>query len=948
MHNSETEVTCCYQNVRGLRTKTHDFYTSVTSGAYNIVAVTETWLQSDILSSEIFPDTYVCYRSDRQLDLVDVSRGGGVLLAVDEAVQTEVLDLSLVQNEVPEIDILGCKLNFKHFLIYVLVVYIPPSLCVTQIEYFFELLSSADILYNRNVLIMGDFNIPHFNEHTISSSKQRHLNTFFSTLNLRQFNDVPNANNRRLDLIFGNLDCVVSRNRVPLVTEDAHHPSLLVKFKAQLPRIDNFPINKENLYNFNFRKANFPLLYNLILNADWSPVTNQADVTKSCESLYNILNSIFSASIPLKQKRRRSFPPWFNKEIINNIFKKERAYRNFRVFKSDFYLRKFESLRSLIKVQCQHAYRMYILNAERNIADDPTHFWSFIQSKRTNSRIPTSMRDPNGVPHSDPISIATAFSDYFQSVYSVSSNLENPIPFDCLSTIVDVAIITLDDVVKASKTLKNKLTAGPDGIPSFLVKDCSVPLATPLVHIFNQMLKSGVYPNLWKGAKAYPIFKKGDPNVITNYRPISILCNFSKIFEIILSELVSSELNNRFSTYQQGFLSGRSCVTNLSLFSQFVCETLDTIGQVDVLYTDFQKAFDQIDHFILLEKMECQFGFSNRLINLIRSYMTGRKLYVEIEGFKSPPITPTSGVPQGSNLGPLLFNIFMNDLLCKISCNKLAYADDLKIYNRINDYNDCVALQSNIDIINEWCLNNRLRLNVSKCNVVSYYRIKNPILFDYEIQGTILSRLKTIKDLGVIFDERFSFIPHIETMIADASKVLGFIIRISRQFSSTSIVKLLYQSFVRSKLDYCSLIWSPIYECHSYSIESVQRRFLKYLVFMEDGIYPARGADHNLLLARYNEQPLKKRRDIQSVSFLFKLLHGIIDCPLLLEKIDFHVPHVRSRHQNAFRLKVARTNILYQCPIYNMCQNFNYLSNICDIHSDSLNIIKTRLINISQ
>lgn len=220
--------------------------------------------------------------------------------------------------------------------------------------------------------------------------------------------------------------------------------------------------------------------------------------------------------------------------------------------------------------------------------------------------------------------------------------------------------------------------------------------------------------------------------------------------------------------------------------------------------------------------------------------------------------------------------------------------------------------------------------------VISYSRTKNPIQFNYTINGISLDRLETIKDLGVVFDVNFSFIPHIDQLVADASRVLGFILRNCRHFSNVSTFKLLFYSFVRSKLDYGSAVWSPIYICHSHSVESVQRRFLKYLIFREDGTYPPRGLEHSQVLTRFGELPLTVRRDSQLVSFLFKLLNSKIDCPFLLEKISFHVPRVGARHHPTFSLTLPRSNVLSQSPIHRMCHKFNLISASCDINNDSL------------
>jgi hypothetical protein len=210
---------------------------------------------------------------------------------------------------------------------------------------------------------------------------------------------------------------------------------------------------------------------------------------------------------------------------------------------------------------------------------------------------------------------------------------------------------------------------------------------------------------------------------IEHFRPISIICNFSKILESILYKRIYAGVKNYISPHQHGFVERRSTLTNLAYFSQYVSEAIDSKYQVDVLYTDFQKAFDQIDHFILFRKLEL-FGFDNSLIALFRSYLLDRRHYVTYQKFVSKSFTPTSGVPQGSNLGPLLFLLFIKYIV-NVTCEKLLFADDLKLFIRIESDSDFNLLQNNLDAVVEWSSRDRLSLNTAKCFVTSYSRIRS-------------------------------------------------------------------------------------------------------------------------------------------------------------------------------------------------------------------------------
>lgn len=388
------------------------------------------------------------------------------------------------------------------------------------------------------------------------------------------------------------------------------------------------------------------------------------------------------------------------------------------------------------------------------------------------------------------------------------------------------------------------------------------------------------------------------------------------------------------SPSQHGFVNNRSTITNLATFTQFVSNIIDKLGQVDVIYTDFSKAFDRIDHNILSNKLD-NFGFSTSLIAFFKSYLSNRKQFVSYNGYDSTIINATSGVPQGSNLGPLLFILFINDLAGIIKSENLLFADDLKIYLNISSLQDCVKLQNDVNTIQNWCTSNKLNLNISKCKVVTFTKKHSGIQFLYDIDGNILERTNSIKDLGIKFNSKLNFSEHMNDISVKAMRMLGFIVRNCRTFTNIQAFKILYFSYIRSKLEYGSLIWYPFYLYQKSALENIQRKFLKLLVFIEDGFYPERGYDHTLLLSRYDVQSLESRRKCSSIAFLYKLLHNSIDCTTLLSQLYFLVPRPNSRHSLTFYYPYTRTNVLLNSPINIICDNYNRISHVCDINYNS-------------
>lgn len=938
---------CAYQNVRGLRTKSTEFFNNVASSKFDIIAISETWATESIFSSELFPSDYLVYRKDRCLTNSRVSRGGGVLLAVDTSLRSSALNFSSVTEKIPIIDIVGVKLIVKHHgAIFIIVVYIPPAISFDHMELFFEAFNSwSNFSDSDDVVILGDFNVSGFMDGSTDNFSIL-LNNFQEFQNLQQYNRLRNYYNRILDLVFSkNMTCDVSLLLSPFVKEDRHHPSLHISLPLKKGAVSYFYMNKQSEC-FNFKKANFQRMYDLFLHTDWSTLYKTVVVDDACLIFYELLNGIFEETVPksrIKSKRRR-YPPWFNPEIISALKNKQIAFKQYKILKTIEAYEEFKFYRSYCKQAICNSYKEYISNIENDLHHDPKRFWGFIQNKKGTSRIPASMNYINQNLE-EPNLIVNAFADYFNSVYVPSNSCINTDDFNFSNSgCVSLPHISDDDVLGALKSAKNTFTMGPDGIPSFLLKDCAIAFVEPLKYLFNLILKTSTFPTMWKSATICPVLKKGDKSDIMNYRPISLLCNFSKIFETLLYKYIYSAVKPYISPLQHGFCEKRSTMTNLVCFAQFTAEAINDRKQVDTVYLDFQKAFDQIDHCILLQKLK-SFGFVDSLINLFESYLLNRNQCVRYRCYTSKYIYPSSGVPQGSNLGPLLFLLFVNDITNVVSSDGLLFADDYKVYKCISSIKDCVDLQEDLDKLSQWCQRNRLFLNLLKCVVISYSRKHTPIYFQYNINNTNLKRNDTVTDLGILFDAKFTFVAHINNIVAKAQKTYGFIYRNGKDFTKIQTLKTLFFALVRSQLEYGSLIWNPVYQVHIKHIESVQRSFLKFLSFCEDGVYPPRGFNHIQLLNKFYINSLQTRRIISGVRFIIHLINYKIDCMWLLGKLNFLIPKYNSRQHNAFYCPPCYSNTLVKSPVVSSCKACNRILHYCDL-TDNISIITKKIVTI--
>ncbi|GBM20906.1 hypothetical protein AVEN_253710-1 [Araneus ventricosus] len=256
-----------------------------------------------------------------------------------------------------------------------------------------------------------------------------------------------------------------------------------------------------------------------------------------------------------------------------------------------------------------------------------------------------------------------------------------------------------------------------------------------------------------------------------------------------------------------------------------IISSFESGSQLDVIYNDFSKAFDSIDFDILLKKLQ-GIGFHVNLIDWLLSYLCKRSLYVYFNNAVFHEFTSTSGVPQGSNLGLLLFILFINDLTWVFKYSGcLLFADDLKLFGSIRSDLDSVLLQRDLDRLFKWCIDNRLHLNIEKCSVLSYTRKTQPLIHVYKINNLVLSLSNTVTDLGIIFDSKLDFSQHIDTMVSKTYRRLGFLKRRTREFSSELTLKVLYCAHIRSNLEYCSIIWNPNYRNKIEIIERIQNNF---------------------------------------------------------------------------------------------------------------------------
>ena len=527
-------------------------------------------------------------------------------------------------------------------------------------------------------------------------------------------------------------------------------------------------------------------------------------------------------------------------------------------------------------------------------------FYQYVKSKTKPKENISSLLKEDGSLTKDDSEKAEVLNNYFSSVFTKEDTDNIPIFKSQCDNVIENFNINSSDMAKALKSLKINKSPGPDGIHPRLLKELAVEISIPLTFIFNKSIKDGTIPSKWKVAEVRPIFKKGNKTNPGNYRPVSLTSVVCKVFESFIRDKLFKHLvdNNLLSNDQFGFCEGRSCVLQLlnTLFD-WLCQ-IDNNNSVDAIYLDFRKAFDSVPHERLLTKLH-GYGVRGNIFNWVKDFLTGRTQHVSINDKQSSSTNVSSGVPQGSVLGPTLFIYFINDLPTVVTTLIKIFADDTKAYNRITNFKDHEELQFTIERLVEWSNTWQLKFNGGKCKVLHIG--KNNPKYNYTIlEDGIRKDLEETtceKDLGISIDPLLEFEQHINNIVKKARSISGLIIR-TITFKSKDIMIPLFKSLVRPILEYGNVVWYPNKRKYIDHIESVQRYYTKCIIGM-------RGKSYKERLYSLGLPSLVYRRLRGDLIETYKITHKIYDPNITNSLIN--LAHTNTRSHN-FKLSKPRVN----------------------------------------
>ncbi|XP_055622088.1 uncharacterized protein LOC129765695 [Toxorhynchites rutilus septentrionalis] len=573
-----------YQNVRGLRTKIDAFFLSVSEEEFDLIVLTETRLDDRIFSTQLFGPSYAVYRTDRSHLNSHKSRGGGVLIAITRL--TSYLDPAPISLLLEQLWVL---VEVNHNTISIGVIYLPPNRKndSTAIDEHVESIGSvsARLKVHSPALLFGDYNqaglqwcFPESSTPVIDpltshiSEACCALLDGFNLHGFSQANTHLNRNGRLLDLVLAN-DAALPISSIalaadPLIDLDADHPALVTLISLHTPIVYVAPSEQTSL---NFRRANYALLSDELANIDWNFIDSTDSVNVAVEYFCTaVVDAIFRV-VPARRSPHN--PSWSNRRLREQKRKRSTALRSYSNCRSSYFKRKFNLASRCYRQYNRFLYNRYVKRTEANLRTNPRGFWSFVNTKRKDAGLPCSMFFGNSTANNDPEK-CNLFARHFKRVFNNSSTsamqvAEATSGLPCDEFNFDIPHFTEEMMKTAMRKLTLSYAAGPDGIPSAVLKLCADVRCSPLTTIFNLSVQQSEFPTRWKFSYMFPVHKKGDKRDVGNYRGITSLCACSKLFEIIVNGSLFACCKYYIDTQQHGFYPKRSVSTNLVQFTSF-------------------------------------------------------------------------------------------------------------------------------------------------------------------------------------------------------------------------------------------------------------------------------------------------------------------------------------------------------------------------------------------
>ena len=525
----------------------------------------------------------------------------------------------------------------------------------------------------------------------------------------------------------------------------------------------------------------------------------------------------------------------------------------------------------------------------------------------------------------------------FKSVFT-KENLDH-IPFTItdLPPIDDIQVST-EGVLKLLQNLNVHKASGPDDICPRLLKESAGEIAPILRDIFQQSLDSGELPEDWLTANISALYKKGEKALPSNYRPVSLTSICSKLLEHIVHSHISRylESHNILTPRQHGFRKHHSCVTQLIMSCHDWASAVDTGHQVDIAIFDFSKAFDTVPHERLKSKLHA-YGIRGKLLKWIINFLTKRKQRVIINGTNSRWDEVSSGVPQGTVLGPLLFLLYINDITDNLQSEIRLFADDCILYRVVDNLTDCETLQKDINQLADWGQKWQMQFNASKCYVMHMGSKRRKLFYNYNLSGHSLESVEHHQYLGVHLSHKCKWDHHYNHVTKKANQMLGMLRRNLRGCSKP-IKSAAYQAIVRPHLEYAACVWDPHEAKYINQLEMIQRRAARFTCNNYD-----RQASVSQMIKDLQWDLLETRREVARLALMKQIQSASSAIPVdLAPRATTRCRRTLTGNSHRLAQPFSRTDTFKFSYIPRTCRDWNNLPNdVVDTSSMDVFKIKT-------
>jgi hypothetical protein len=902
-------------------------FIGIFGNVFDIISLNETWLNSHIDTLYEIPNF-----SHITINRPNFRRGGGLRVYYrSHLTVTACEDLTGVFNT--HESIFACVSNNNKKLVFG-TIYRPPNLSIADFNnYLSNVLFVNRHILNDKCIITGDININFLLCNELESHrmyKNIMIENGFEMFvkNATRCNEQTGQPISILDHVFTNFTESVLTNVIDYKISD-HLP---IMFSCQLAKSNN--IIKQVFYDFSVINFNRFLLEAPTLYGNYTIIdSNNVDLEMSRFIDWN--HSLIKRFFPTKIKHislNRLKTPWINKRILKLINKKHKLFTllKYKVIPYIIY-KAFSNLLDTILTRMRREY--YKDKFQRT--SDSRKTWRVIneilgrngQGKQIIKEIII-----DGETNSDQSSMAQAFNEYFcQIPIKTQNNLNKAlVSYDNIIQINDKSMslyfTTPIEIYDIINKLSNK--SCKHDIPMKLIKSVNE-LISPLLHkIFNMCIEKGIYPELLKSARVIPIHKSGDCRLMKNYRPISTLLNINKIFEKLLYQRLNSFLEscNIISDNQYGFRKNRDTqLATLNLIYHILPTVSSGEGFSACAFLDFSKAFDTVDHKILLMKLE-RYGIRGLPLSIIGSYLDNRKQSVEIDSTKSISMPVEVGVPQGSCLGPLLFLLYANDLNYLLKdTNTVIFADDTTIVEKAMTIESlALKLNSTLSKILDWSNYNKLSLNnnKSKWMLITNREIHIPNIF---IGGQLVERVDTFKYLGLHIDSNLKYRSHLNYLRGKLSSLRYISYKIS-PYLNDNAGKKFYYALVQSILSYGIVVWGGT------SVDSALFnklcRLQNKIVFNLFANQDDNSGDETIIYKRHHILKLSDLYKLRVSMIMYKIMHENY-APFIYERLAslLNSNPYATRHDYIFVRPFPRVNAIKFDFISNAVTIWNNLNN---------------------